>query len=323
MTSPLRAAFAGTPEFAAAALDALLAAGHAAPLVLTQPDRPAGRGMKLAPSAVKKLALARGLDIDQPERLSSEAQRARLAASRPDVLVVAAYGLILPPEILALPRLGCLNIHASLLPRWRGAAPIQRAIEAGDRETGITIMQMDAGLDTGPMLLRCAIAIADEDTAASLHDKLARLGAEAIVEALSRLAAGNLLPEPQPAEGATYACKISRAEAELDWRRPSIELARAVRAFNPFPGAFGQIRGATIKFWAARPAAAHGEAGTLLRADEAGLVVACGEDALCITELQRPGSKRLTAAEFLRGFALRAGERFSLPAPAGSPPHFA
>ncbi|MDR1228885.1 MAG: methionyl-tRNA formyltransferase [Azoarcus sp.] len=318
MTSPLRAAFAGTPEFAAAALDAIVAAGHAVPLVLTQPDRPAGRGMKLTPSAVKKLALAHGLDIDQPERLRAEAQRARLAASRPDVLVVAAYGLILPLEVLTLPKLGCLNIHASLLPRWRGAAPIQRAIEAGDRETGITIMQMDAGLDTGPMLLRRTAAIADNDTAASLHDKLARLGADAIVEALARLAAGNLPAEPQPAEGATYARKISRAEAGLDWRRTGSELARTIRAFDPYPGASGQMRGTAIKLWAARPVAARGEAGTILRADDAGIVVACGEDALCITELQRPGSKRLAAAEFLHGFALRAGDQFTPPGAAGA-----
>ncbi|MDR2092024.1 MAG: methionyl-tRNA formyltransferase [Azoarcus sp.] len=313
MTSPLRVAFAGTPKFAATALEAIIASGHAVPLVLTQPDRPAGRGMKPTPSAVKACALAHELGIDQPERLHTEAQRARLTASRPDVLVVAAYGLILPPEVLALPRLGCLNIHASLLPRWRGAAPIQRAIEAGDRETGITIMQMDAGLDTGPILLRRPIAIDSGDTAASLHDKLARLGAEAIVEALARLAAGDLPAEPQPAEGATYARKISRAEAGLDWRRTGTELARAVRAFDPYPGAFGQIRGTSIKLWAAHPAAGRGEAGTILCADSAGVIVACGEDALCITELQRPGSRRLQVAEFLRGFALGAGEQFTMP----------
>jgi methionyl-tRNA formyltransferase len=313
MISPLRVAFAGTPEFAAAALEAIIVSGHTVPLVLTQPDRPAGRGMRLAPSAVKKLALVHKLNIDQPERLHTEAQRAHLAASCPDVLVVAAYGLILPPEVLALPRLGCLNIHASLLPRWRGAAPIQRAIEAGDRETGITIMQMDAGLDTGPMLLCRPVTIDSDDTAASLHDKLARLGAETIVEALARLAAGKLPVEPQPAEGATYARKISRAEAGLDWRRPGTELARAVRAFDPYPGAFGQVRGTTVKLWAAHPAAGRGEAGTILRADSAGVIVACGEDALYITELQRSGSRRLQTAEFLRGFALGAGERFMLP----------
>ncbi|MDR2259860.1 MAG: methionyl-tRNA formyltransferase [Azoarcus sp.] len=308
---PLRAAFAGTPEFAAHALEAILAAGHVVPLVLAQPDRPSGRGMKLAPGAVKRLALARGLAIDQPERLRTEEQRARLAASRADVLVVAAYGLILPPEVLTLPRLGCLNIHASLLPRWRGAAPIQRAIAAGDAETGITIMQMDAGLDTGPMLLRRVTRIAPDDSAASLHDKLARLGAETIVEALARLAAGELPAEPQPADGATYAGKITRAEAGLDWRRPALELERAVRAFNPFPGAFGHLRGTTVKLWAARLVAARGEAGSILRADDAGLVVACGEGALCVTALQRPGSRRMAAGEFLRGFPLAPGDRFA------------
>jgi methionyl-tRNA formyltransferase len=317
--SPLRVAFAGTPEFATHALDAILAAGHGVPLVLTQPDRPSGRGMKLAPSAVKRLALARGLALDQPERLRTEEQRARLAASCPDVLVVAAYGLILPPEVLTLPRHGCLNIHASLLPRWRGAAPIQRAIEAGDAETGITIMQMDAGLDTGPMLLRRAMKIAPDDTAASLHDKLARLGAKAIVEALAQLADGESLPlsaEPQPAHGATYAGKITRAEARLDWRRPARELERAVRAFNPFPGAFGHLCNTTVKLWAARPAAAWGEAGSILRANESGLLVACGEGALCVTELQRPGSQRMAAGEFLRGFPLAPGDRFEPISPA-------
>jgi methionyl-tRNA formyltransferase len=313
MVSALRVAFAGTPEFAARALEAILAAGYTVPVVLTQPDRPAGRGMKLTVSAVKQLALTRGLRIDQPERLRTDAQRARLKEARPDVLVVAAYGLILPPEALALPRLGCLNIHASLLPRWRGAAPIQRAIEAGDAQTGITIMQMDAGLDTGPMLLRREIGIALEDTAASLHDKLAHLGAEAIVEALARLLAGGLPAEAQPTAGVTIAPKISRAEAGIDWRKPAIELARQVRAFNPFPVAFGQIRETTIKLWAAHVVSGCGEPGSILRADASGVVVACGENALCATELQRPGSRRMIVAKFLHGFALAAGERFLLP----------
>ncbi|MDR2926293.1 MAG: methionyl-tRNA formyltransferase [Azoarcus sp.] len=311
MDSALRVAFAGTPEFAARALEAILAAGYAVPLVLTQPDRPAGRGMKQAASAVKQLALSRGLAVDQPERLRTDEQRAQLAQCRPDVLVVAAYGLILPPEALALPRLGCLNIHASLLPRWRGAAPIQRAIEAGDAETGITIMQMDAGLDTGPMLLRRETAIAPDETAASLHDKLARLGAEAIVEALARLAAGNLPAEPQPEGGVTVARKISRAEAGIDWRRPAEALARQIRAFSPHPGASGQIHETTVKFWMAHPVAERGEPGSVLRADADGVVVACGENALRVTELQRPGGRRMAAAEFLRGFALAAGERFA------------
>lgn len=314
MNSALRVAFAGTPEFAAHALEAILAAGHTVPLVLTQPDRPAGRGMKLAASTVKQLALSRGLAIDQPERLRTDSQRARLAESAPDVLVVAAYGLILPPETLVLPRLGCLNIHASLLPRWRGAAPIQRAIEAGDAETGITIMQMDAGLDTGPVLLCRKTVIAPEETAASLHDKLARLGAETIVEALSRLAAGDLPAEAQSADSVAYAQKISRAEAGIDWRRRAAALARQIRAFNPFPGASGRVRETTIKFWMAHPVVECGEPGRILRADADGVVVGCGENALCVTELQRPGSRKMGAAEFLRGFALAAGELFAPPA---------
>ncbi|MCL2590612.1 MAG: methionyl-tRNA formyltransferase [Betaproteobacteria bacterium] len=318
MVPALRVAFAGTPEFAACALEAVLAAGYTVPVVLTQPDRPAGRGMKLAASAVKQLALAHGLVIDQPERLRTDEQRARLKESFPDVLVVAAYGLILPPEALALPRLGCLNIHASLLPRWRGAAPIQRAIEAGDAETGITIMQMDVGLDTGPMLLYRKIGIAPEDTAASLHDKLAHLGAEAIVEALARLAVGDLPAEAQPTAGVTIARKISRAEAGIDWRRPAIELARQVRAFNPFPVAFGQIRETTVKLWIAHTVPGRGEPGSILRADASGVVVACGEEALCVTELQRPNSRRMAAAGFLHGFALAAGERFMLPVAEGA-----
>jgi len=315
MVSPLRVAFAGTPEFAACALESILAAGYTVPLVLTQPDRPAGRGMKLTASAVKQLALARELTVDQPERLRTDEQRGRLKESNSDVLVVAAYGLILPPEALTLPRFGCLNIHASLLPRWRGAAPIQRAIEAGDPETGITIMQMDAGLDTGPMLLRRKVGIAPDDTAASLHDKLACLGADAIIEALARLAVGDLLAETQPTAGVTTARKISRTEAGIDWRRPATELARQVRAFNPFPVAFGQIRGTTVKLWAAHKVPGCGEPGNILRIDASGIVVACGKDALCVTELQRPNSRRMAVAEFLHGFALAAGEHFALPVP--------
>ncbi|MDR1423640.1 MAG: methionyl-tRNA formyltransferase [Azoarcus sp.] len=313
MSAALRVAFAGTPEFAAAALEAILRAGYQVPLVLTQPDRAAGRGMKIVPGAVKRCALAHGLSIEQPQSLKSEAQRTPLAACQADVLVVAAYGLLLPPQALALPRLGCVNIHASLLPRWRGAAPIQRAIAAGDVQTGITIMQMDAGLDTGPMLLRRALPIAGEDTAATLHDKLARLGADAIVETLAHLAAGDLVPEPQPETEATYAHKISRAEAALDWRRPAVELARAVRAFDPFPGAIGHVHDTTIKFRAARTCRESGEPGLVLRVGADGIVVACGEGALVIAQLQRPGSRRMAAAEFLRGFALLPGERFALP----------
>ena len=307
----LRVAFAGTPEFAAQALDSILKAGYAVPLVLTQPDRPAGRGMKLSPSAVKQLALAHGIEVDQPEKLRTEEQRARLAARAPDVLVVAAYGLLLPPAVLALPRLGCINIHASLLPRWRGAAPIHRAIEAGDAQTGITIMQMDEGLDTGPMLLRRVLPIAADDTTASLHDRLAALGGECIVEALGALAGGGLAATPQPAEGVTYAAKIGRAEADIDWSRPAAEIERAMRAFDPVPGAVSTLRDTAVKCWKAQVVAGEGEPGRVLAVDADGIVVACGRDALRCTVLQRPGSKRLPAGEFLRGFPVSAGERFA------------
>ena len=312
--APLRVAFAGTPEFAATALEAILAAGYDVSLVLTQPDRPAGRGMKLTPSAVKKLAVARGIEVDQPEKLRTAEQRARLAACAPDVLVVAAYGLLLPKSVLELPRLGCLNIHASLLPRWRGAAPIQRAIEAGDAETGITIMQMDEGLDTGPMLLRRALPIAADETTASLHDRLAALGGECIVEALAALQRGELVATPQPAEGATYAAKIGRAEAAIDWTRPAVEIERAMRAFDPFPGAAASLRDTVVKCWSGEVVPGSGEPGTVLAVDaegEGGITVACGRDALRCTVLQRPGSKRLPAGEFLRGFPVSVGERFT------------
>ena len=310
-TGGLSVAFAGTPEFAAQALDAILKAGYAVPLVLTQPDRPAGRGMKLSPSAVKQLALAHGIEVDQPEKLRTDAQRARLADCAPDVLVVAAYGLILPKAVLELPRLGCINIHASLLPRWRGAAPIHRAIEAGDAETGITIMQMDEGLDTGPMLLRRALPIAAGDTTASLHDRLAALGGDCIVEALAALQCGQLSPTPQPAEGVTYAAKIGRAEADIDWSRPALEIERAMRAFDPFPGAVSTLRDTAVKCWKAQVVAGEGEPGRVLAVDADGIVVACGRDALRCTVLQRPGSRRLPAREFLRGFPVSVGERFA------------
>lgn len=310
-TGGLSVAFAGTPEFAAQALDAILKAGYAVPLVLTQPDRPAGRGMKLSPSAVKQLALAHGIKVDQPEKLRTDAQRARLADCAPDVLVVAAYGLILPKAVLELPRLGCINIHASLLPRWRGAAPIHRAIEAGDAETGITIMQMDEGLDTGPMLLRRALPIAADDTTASLHDRLAALGGDCIVEALAALQCGQLSPTPQPAEGVTYAAKIGRAEADIDWSRPALEIERAMRAFDPFPGAVSTLRDTAVKCWKAQVVGGEGEPGRVLAVDADGIVVACGRDALRCTVLQRPGSKRLPAGEFLRGFPVSVGERFA------------
>ena len=305
----MKVAFAGTPEFAAAALEAILAAGFDVPLVLTQPDRPAGRGMQLQPSPVKRVALAAGIPVHQPEKLRTPEQQAPLADVQADVLVVAAYGIILPQAVLDLPRHGCLNIHASLLPRWRGAAPIHRAVQAGDAETGITIMQMDAGLDTGPMLLSRAEAIHADDTTGSLHDRLALLGADMIVEALRALP-GGLTATPQPADGVTYAAKIGKAEASIDWNRPAVELERAIRAFNPFPGAVATLQQTPVKLWRARAIDAAGTPGEVLLAEGAGVIVACGEGALCITELQKPGGKRLPAADFLRGMPIAAGSRF-------------
>ena len=302
--------FAGTPDFAASALAAILAAGHEVPLVLTQPDRPAGRGMQLAASAVKQLALRHDLPVYQPAWLKDADSLEPMRAVAADAMVVAAYGLILPQALLDLPRLGCINIHASLLPRWRGAAPIQRAIEAGDRETGITIMQMDAGLDTGAMLQMRAIAIDPEDTAATLHDKLALLGAELIVEVLPQL--GKLAPTIQPSEGVTYAAKIAKAEAALDWRRTALQLQRQVRAFNPQPTATASFAGTPLKIWRAALTQGNGEPGTVLAADAEGIVVACGEAALRLTELQKPGSRRMAAKDFLHGFAVHPGDAFSL-----------
>ena len=303
----MRVIFAGTPPFAAAALDALADAGHDIALVLTQPDRPAGRGMKLAPSAVKQAALARGLPVYQPTSLKTPEAQAELRAVDADVMVVAAYGLILPQAVLELPRLGCLNIHASLLPRWRGAAPIQRAILAGDRETGITIMQMDAGLDTGAMLSKTVVPIRETDTAASLHDALAAAGAAAIVEALANYDA--LVPEQQDDALATYAPKLSKEEARLDWQQPAEALVRAVRAYNPAPGAWTLLDGTPLKIWAARAVTGTGEPGEVLRA-EGPLVVGCGSGALALEEIQPAGSKRMSAAAFLAGRTLPPGTRF-------------
>ena len=307
----LRVAFAGTPVFAAEALRAILAAGFEVPLVMTQPDRPSGRGMKLTPSPVKRVALDAGIAVDQPEKLRTSDQRAKLAACAPDVLVVAAYGLILPREALEIPRLGCINIHASLLPRWRGAAPIHRAIEAGDTQTGITIMQMDEGLDTGPMLFARALPIAPDDSTTRLHDRLAALGGEMIVEALHGLEAGTLTPTPQPEIGVTYAAKIGKAEALIDWSQSAELVARRIRAFDPFPGAMSVLRGTSIKLWRAAPVLESGKPGEVLATSSDGIVIACGEGALRVTELQRPGSRRMGAEEFLRGFPVDAGECFS------------
>jgi len=297
----MRVIFAGTPEFAAEALKAIIAAGHDIPLVLTQPDRPAGRGMKLRMSPVKEVALAHGLTVAQPENLKTPEARQPIAQADADVMVVAAYGLILPQAALDMPRLGCVNIHASLLPRWRGAAPIHRAIEAGDAETGITLMQMDAGLDTGAMLTRSAVPITETDTTGSLHDRLAELGAQEIVALLPRLAAGDIQPEPQDGALATYAAKISKEEAALDWSQSATELSRKIRAFNPFPGASAEVDGAPLKIWRAHVLPGAKPPGTLLASDPDSLVVACGEDALALDEVQKPGGKRQSVAEYLRG----------------------
>ena len=297
--------FAGTPPFAATALETLLAAHHEVALVLTQPDRPAGRGMEPQSSAVKQLAQARGLPLAQPMTLKDAAIQRQLLAVNAEVMVVAAYGLILPPSVLTIPRRGCLNIHASLLPRWRGAAPIQRALLAGDSATGITIMQMDAGLDTGAILLQEKIEIDDEDTAQTLNDKLAELGAQTMVRAL----ATTLRPCAQDSVQVTYAEKIRKEEAAIDWTQPALHIARRVRALNPTPGATTTIHGQRLKLWRARPIAAAGEAGTVLTTDTGGIVVACGSGALAIEELQREGGKRLSAQTFLRGFKLSIGTR--------------
>ena len=303
----MRIIFAGTPDFAARALEALIAAGHEVVLVLTQPDRPAGRGMVLQASAVKKVALAHGIRLFQPERLKDPAThepiRAACADGGAELMVVAAYGLILPQAVLDLPRRGCINIHASLLPRWRGAAPIHRAIEAGDAQTGITIMKMEAGLDTGPMLLSEAIDIDAQDTTGSLHDRLAGLGGKLVVEALARF--DQLAAVPQPEAGVTYAAKIDKAEARLDWNQPAETLARKLRAFNPFPGAVVTLAGEPVKVWRGEVLAASGRPGQILAAETAGIVVACGEGALRLTELQKSGGRRLTSADFLHGNPLR------------------
>ncbi|MDD3379793.1 MAG: methionyl-tRNA formyltransferase [Rugosibacter sp.] len=295
----MRVIFAGTPEFAAQALAAILAAGHHVPLVLTQPDRPAGRGMKLQPSAVKQLALTHNLPVFQPDRLKDLATHDPILAAQADIMVVAAYGLILPQAVLDMPRYGCLNIHASLLPRWRGAAPIQRAIEAGDDETGVTIMQMDAGLDTGAMLLAEALKVGAGETAGELHDRLATLGARLIVEALAQRDA--LVPVAQPSNGVAYAAKISKAEAQLDWNQPADVLARKICAFNPFPGATLTLAGEPVKVWRAEAVAGTGNPGQILAAEADGIIVATSHGALRLTELQKPGGRRLTSAEFLRG----------------------
>jgi methionyl-tRNA formyltransferase len=319
----LKLIFAGTPEFACSALQRLQAAGFEMALVLTQPDRPAGRGMKLHASPVKQFALEKNIPLAQPRSLrldgkypeDAAAAQEAIAAAQADVMVVAAYGLILPQWVLDAPRLGCLNIHASLLPRWRGAAPIHRAIEAGDAETGVTIMQMDAGLDTGDMLLLERLPIAAADTTASLHDKLAALGGRLIVQALELAACGGLSPVKQPTEGVTYAHKIEKSEAAIDWSQSAQQIERRVRAFDPFPGCSAQIHGETLKVWRSEIDSdlrnEYAGNGQILHMKPEGVSVQCGQGVLRLTELQRAGGKRLSAQELLRGFPLQVGQQFA------------
>ncbi len=330
----MRVIFAGTPEFARVALERLHASGHTISLVLSQPDRPAGRGMKLQASAVKQFAVEHGIPVAQPRSLrldgkypeDAAAARQAIADAKADVMVVAAYGLILPQWVLddmaAVGKFGCLNIHGSLLPRWRGAAPIHRAIEAGDTETGVTIMQMDAGLDTGDMLLVHSMDILPTDTTGSLHDRMAALGGDLIVMALDLAAAGRLEPVAQPTAGVTYAHKIEKHEAAIDWRLDAASIVRRVRAFNPFPGATATLNGEVVKVWGAH--AVDGlttqAPGSIVTVARFGIEVAAMQSIVNLTELQRPGGKRLAVADFLRGFGLQVGQQFELLAPSTTPP---
>jgi len=306
----VRLVFAGTPTFAVRPLVALLEAGHEVVLVLAQPDRPAGRGLRIAPGPVAAMAAARGLALFQPRSLRDADAQARILAAKPDAIVVAAYGLILPKEVLAAAPHGAVNVHASLLPRWRGAAPIQRALLAGDRETGVSIMRMDEGLDTGPVYARRAIAIAEDDDAGTLGEKLSGLGAELLVEVLAQIASGQACAVAQRADGVTWAAKIERSECTLDWRRPASELERKVRALRPAPGAHILLHGQPVKVWRARLASEAGDIpGLVLASGPSGLRIACGEGSLELLELQWPGSRRLPAVEFLRGRPVAAGTR--------------
>ncbi|HEY5763836.1 MAG TPA: methionyl-tRNA formyltransferase [Rhodocyclaceae bacterium] len=309
----MKIVFAGTPVFAVPSLRALVDAGHEVSLVLTQPDRPAGRGLRLQASPVKEAAQAFDLPILQPPTLKDAAIQARLAEEKADAMVVVAYGLILPKVVLDQPRHGCLNVHASLLPRWRGAAPIQRALLAGDSETGVSIMAMDAGLDTGAVYRRRHLPISASDTAATLHDRLASLGAEALIETLANLNAGTATAQAQPVAGVTYAAKIDKAEAQLDWQRSAIEIGRSIRAFDPFPGALTRLDGAPCKIWAARPidlVDARAAPGEVLAVDGEGITVACGSGRLLLTSLQRAGGRRLATKDFIAGYPLPVGARF-------------
>jgi len=308
----LKIIFAGTPHFAATALQALLSSTFEVVAVLTQPDRPSGRGMQLIPSPVKQLALQHDIPVLQPVTLKTPEAQQQIAAIRADVMVVAAYGLILPLAVLQMPAYGCLNIHASLLPHWRGAAPIQRAILAGDTETGITIMQMDEGLDTGAILLQKKCMIDVIDTAQTLHDKLARLGAEAIVEALNYLKKGILIGQQQDPMQASYAQKIVKSEAKLDWTKSAAELELEVRAYNPVPVAFAVFKDTTLKVWqASKSEETGGNPGIVLNVDKRGIQVACGQGSLILEVLQRPNGKALSVSQFIQGFIIKAGDSFN------------
>ncbi len=316
----MRIVFAGTPEFGLPSLRALLTSAHPVVAVYTQPDRPAGRGRTLRASPVKELALAHGIPVVQPLTLKADAARAGLAAYRPDLLVVVAYGLILPQAVLDLPARGCVNVHASLLPRWRGAAPIQRAILAGDRETGVTLMRMEAGLDTGPMLARATCPIGPADTAADLHDRLAALGGDLLAAKLDALLEGALREEPQDNAQASYAAKLDKAEAPLDWRRSATDLVRQVNAFNPWPVAQTALHGQVLRVWRAERVGGSGEPGTILQAGRAGVDVACGVDCLRLLEVQLPGGRRIGAADLANRPAPLVGIRLdsaTLPRTAG------
>jgi methionyl-tRNA formyltransferase len=310
----LRVAFAGTPPFAVTALEAIVAAGHRVALVLTQPDRPAGRGMRLTPSAVAQAAERLGLTTFKPPALRDAASQGVLLDATADVIVVAAYGLMLPPAVLAMPRRGCINIHASLLPRWRGAAPIQRAILAGDRETGISIMRMEAGLDTGPVLLAKQLAITQDDTTGTVTEALARLGADLITRALEAI--DTLQPQPQDPALATYAPKVAKAEASIDWRDAALDIHRRIRAFNPAPGAETRFGADVVKIWEAALVPASGAPGEVIVSDGRQLVVACGSGALQLQRVQRAGGKPVSATEFARGIRIPRGAFFGV-APVG------
>ncbi len=311
----MRVIFAGTPAFAVPPLQAILDAGHDVALALTQPDRPSGRGLALTPSPVKQIALRHNLRIEQPASLKSEAVQQQLRDVQADIMVVVAYGLLLPRAVLQATRKGAINIHASLLPRWRGAAPIQRAVEAGDTQTGITIMQLDEGLDTGPTYLAQSIPIADLDTAGAVHDRLMPLGAQLVVECLRQIAEGTAIARAQPSEGVTYARKISKSEGALDWREPAGDLARRVRAFNPAPGTIARLRDQELKVWAAvaLERAFDAAPGAVVEVDEHGPIIACGTGSVRLEVLQRAGARRMNAGELMRGFPIEVGERFDLP----------